>query len=121
MKQKTVKINAKGKILGRLATQVANILRGKTKTDFTYHKISGDKVCVYNISDLVVTGNKNKQKKYYQHTKYIGNLKEISYQKLFSKNPCKVFLSAVRGMLPKNRLQKIWLKNLILVRGNSNE
>lgn len=118
---KTIKIDAAGRILGRLATEIANQLRGKDKPSFVYNKNCGYKVVVYNTKELVVSGNKFKNKTYYHHTGYLGNLKQVTFSELFQKNSNKIVLLAVKGMLPKNRLQGVWLKNLSLIKGNINE
>ena len=109
---KTIVVDASGKILGRLATQVADLLRGKKKTTFVPHKIVGDKVVVINACKIQVSGNKTEKKIYYHHTGWPGGLKKQTFKELMRKNPAEVIRRAVRGMLPKNRLRKIWLKNL---------
>lgn len=111
------KIDANGKILGRLATEVADLLRGKGKVSFVYYKNSGDRVEVYNLAKIKVTGNKLENKRYYRHSQHPGALKEISLKDLMAKNPCIPFKKAVKGMLPNNKLQKEWLINLKLVSG----
>lgn len=115
---KTVKINATDKILGRLATKVANILRGKNKTEFAYNKIVGDKVIIYNAEKIKVTGNKFEDKMYYKHSGYIGNLKQASFRELFEKNPAIPIRLAIKNMLPKNRLQPLFMKNLTIKTGD---
>ena len=120
--QKTIKINAQGQILGRLSTKIANSLRGKGNPSFEYNQLSNNKVIVYNVSKIIVTGNnKMKQKKYYRHSGYLGNLKEINYEKLFATNPKKVLIHSIKGMLPKNRLQKEFLKSLTIYNGDLND
>lgn len=106
-----VVISAKGKILGRLATEVANILRGKDSVHFESHLLSGRPVVVTHAKDIVVTGNKLDQKMYYQHSGYIGNLKSQTLRQKMDR-PADVIKHAVRGMLPDNRLRKHWLANL---------
>lgn len=113
----TVNINAENEILGRLASKVAMILRGKNKADFQPHILSGDPVVVYNAEKIKVTGRKPHQKTYYRHSGYIGHLKSTIYDKAFAKNPAKVIEHAVAGMLPKNRLRKHMLKKLTIVKG----
>ena len=108
----TQTIDAKGKVLGRLATGIANILRGKDKPTFRPHLLMGDKVIVLNASKIKVTGDKMNQKIYYHHTGYIGNLKSETMADLYRKDPSEILRRAVKGMLPKNRLQNEWMKNL---------
>lgn len=110
-------IDAKGKTFGRLATQVASILRGKHKPEFTPHVDTGDHVIVINASELVFTGKKLDQKIYYHHTGYPGGLKETTYRDLMSKRPEFAFHNAVRKMLPKNTLGKQMLTKLRIYRG----
>ena len=112
IKYTTIKIDAKGKILGRLATEVCNKLRGKDDPTFSYNIVKPINVTVYNAKDILVSGNKAKQKTYYRHSGYIGNLKEISFENIMSKNPSKIIFMAVRNMLPANRLRQKWLNNL---------
>jgi len=104
--------DASDKILGRLATQVANSLRGKDKPSFVPNALMGDKVKVINAGKIVITGNKLNQKEYIRHTGYLGHLKKISLKELMAKNPAEVLRRAVFGMLPKNKLRARWLKNL---------
>ncbi|KKQ74636.1 MAG: 50S ribosomal protein L13 [Berkelbacteria bacterium GW2011_GWB1_38_5] len=111
-------IDASGVVLGRLSTQVANFLRGKFKTDFVPYLNIGDQVKVYNASKMVFTGNKLSQKIYYHHTGYIGHLKEEKLSDMFKKNPAEVLKRSVWGMLPKNKLRKLWIKNLIIYNGD---
>lgn len=111
-KKPVVKIDASGKILGRLATEIAVILRGKNKPSFRPNLIMGDNVLVTNARKIKVTGDKETKKLYYRHSGYIGHLKTTSYATLFKKNPAEVLKKAVWGMLPANKLRKIWIKNL---------
>jgi large subunit ribosomal protein L13 len=97
-------IDASDKILGRLATQVANLLMGKHKPKFARHLDMGDFVVVINAEKIRVTGNKAKQKLYYRHSGYPGGLKSISLEKMMQTNPTRVIEYAVNGMLPHNRL-----------------
>lgn len=112
MKRETHIIDAKGQPLGRLATKIAILLRGKHKPDFKPHEDKGDFVIVKNIKEIKFTGKKLKQKKYYRHSGYPGGLKEISLEKLFRERPAEVLKKAVWGMLPKNRLRKKIIKRL---------
>lgn len=97
-------VDANGKTLGRLATEVARRLRGKHKAEFTPNVDTGDYIVVVNADKVRVTGNKLKDKMYHHHTGYIGNLKSISLEKLLKKAPEQVIQKAVKGMLPKNTL-----------------
>ena len=97
-------IDAEGKTLGRLATVCANLLRGKTKPEFTPHVDTGDFVIVINADKIQVTGNKETDKIYYHHTGFPGGLKSISFKDLMKKDPTKAIEKAVKGMLPHNTL-----------------
>lgn len=112
MERKTYTIDATDKILGRLATQIANLLRGKKKPDFVHYKDMGDVVVVKNVRNLRVTGKKPVQKIYRHHTGYPGSLKEVAYGKMFEKSPEQVLKRAVWGMLPKNKLRNEQIKRL---------
>jgi len=112
MKRETHTIDAANKILGRLATKIAIILRGKHKRDFVPYKDMGDFVVIKNIKKLKVTGKKMDQKKYYRHTGYLGGLKEITLKKLLQKKPYEALKKAVYGMLPKNKLRPKQIKRL---------
>ena len=102
IERKWLLIDAEGKTLGRLATEVARLLRGKHKPTFTPFLDTGDYVIVINASKMVLTGNKLDQKKYRHHTGYPGGLKEVDYRTLMAKNPEKALELAVKGMLAKN-------------------
>ena len=97
-------IDAEGKTLGRLATVCANLLRGKTKPEYTPHVDTGDFVIVINAEKIQVSGNKETDKIYYHHTMYPGGLKSISFKDLMKKDPTKAIEKAVKGMLPHNTL-----------------
>lgn len=114
MKGKTYKIDASGKILGRLASEVATILRGKNQPDFLPYKLSDNKVMVFNTSKIVVTGKKYEQKEYIRHSGYLGGIKSTKFKDLFEKSPNEVFKKAVYRMLPKNKLRDKMIKNLKL-------
>ena len=105
-------IDATGKILGRLAVDIAVLLRGKYRPDFAPNKDAGDIVSVKNVGKLKFTGKKMEQKIYYHHSGYLGGLKEKPLQKLFEENPSEVLRVAVFGMLPKNKLRSIMIKRL---------
>ncbi|HHU52166.1 MAG TPA: 50S ribosomal protein L13 [Firmicutes bacterium] len=110
-------IDANGKTLGRLATTIANILRGKHKPEFTPHVDCGDHVIVINAEKVVLTGKKLDQKKYITHSMYPGGLKETLYRHLMQKKPELVIEEAVKGMLPRTRLGRAQLKKLKVYRG----
>ncbi len=114
MSNKVHKIDASGKILGRLATEIATLLQGKHRPDFTPSVDKGEKVIVTNTSKIRVTGKKMEQKKYYRHSGYMGGLTEIKYKQLFKKDPNKILRTAVYGMLPKNKLRDKRIKKLKL-------
>ena len=97
-------VDATGKTLGRLATEVAHRLRGKHKPEFTPHMDTGDHIVVVNAEKIHVTGNKLSDKVYYHHTGYIGNLKSITLEKQLKQHPERVIQAAVKGMLPKGSL-----------------
>jgi len=105
-------VDLEGLTLGRAATQVANILRGKNKPYFTPHLDTGDYVIVVNASKLKVSGNKSENKIYYHYSGYPGGLKEAGYKEVMRKRPIDIFNHAVRGMLPKNRLGRKMIKKL---------
>lgn len=110
-------VDATNMPLGRIASQVAAILRGKNKPTFTPHVDCGDNVIVINSDKVVLTGNKESQKKYQYHTGYIGGLKEIGYDKMLSEKSDKAVYLAVRGMLPKNSLGRDMIKKLHIYKG----
>jgi large subunit ribosomal protein L13 len=112
-------IDAKDKILGRVAVETARILRGKHKPQFATHMDSGDFVIVINASKVRLTGKKLTQKVYYHHSGYQGGLKSTKADTLFKEKPEKVFRLAVRGMLPKNTLGRAQLKKLKIYAGES--
>ena len=117
IERKWLLIDAEGKILGRLATEVARLLRGKHKPTFTPFLDTGDYVIVINASKMVLTGNKLDQKKYRHHTGYPGGLKEVDYRTLMAKNPEKALELAVKGMLPKNSLGRQMFRKLHVYAG----
>lgn len=111
-------IDAEGKTLGRMATEIARRLRGKHKPEFTPHIDTGDYIVVINAEKIHVSGNKMKQKLYQHHTGYIGNLKTISLEKLLQRSPTAAVEKAVKGMLPKNPLGRAMFKKLKVYAGN---
>jgi large subunit ribosomal protein L13 len=112
MKRKTHIIDARQKSLGRLATKVAILLRGKQKADFVPNRDMGDFVVIKNIKEVKITGKKLEQKKYHRHSGYLGGLKETPMKKVFKENPGEVLKKAVYGMLPKNKLRAEQIKRL---------
>jgi large subunit ribosomal protein L13 len=112
--RKIHKLDATGKTIGRLATQISIILRGKNKPNFEPHLDQGDIVEVENIKNINFTGKKLEQKKYYSYSGYPGGLKTTKMNDLFKKNPGEILLRAVNEMLPPNRLRKIIIKRLII-------
>ena len=114
-------IDAEGEVLGRLASKIAMILRGKHKPTFTPHVDTGDYVIVINADKMVLTGNKLDEKLYRHHTGYPGGLKETTYRVMMAKKPEFVLKEAVRGMLPKGPLGYAELKKLHVYRGAEHE
>ncbi len=110
-------VNAEGRILGRLATEVATLLRGKNKPQFVSFLDTGDFVIVINAEKVSVTGKKLAQKKYYSHSQYPGGLKTTVLQDLLAKKPEEVIKKAVWGMIPKNKLGRAVYKKLKVYRG----
>lgn len=111
-----IKIDATNKILGRLASEIAVILRGKNKADFQPHLDQGDAVEVINTDKMKVTGKKMDKKIYYKHSGYIGHLKKTPLKVLFQKDSREVLKKAVYGMLPKNKLRAKMIKRLKLLK-----
>ena len=103
-------VDAEGKTLGRLASEVANVLRGKKKPIYTPHIDTGDYVIVVNAEKVVTTGKKLDQKKYYHHSEYVGGMKEATLKEMMQKKPEFVITHAVKGMLPKGPLGRQMLK-----------
>ena len=110
-------VDAKGKTLGRLATVVADTLRGKRKPIYTPNLDTGDFVIVINAEQIVVTGNKPEQKVYYHHSGYPGGLREETYAKLLARRPEEIVRRAVRGMLPHNKLGRAQIRKLKIYTG----
>ncbi|MFA4998738.1 MAG: 50S ribosomal protein L13 [Candidatus Paceibacterota bacterium] len=105
-------IDATDKVLGRLAAEIAGLIRGKGKVDFYPYKNMGDFVVIQNVGKIRVTGKKMEQKKYFRHSEYMGGVKETQLKFLFKKDPEEVLRRAVYGMLPKNRLRSEAIKRL---------
>jgi large subunit ribosomal protein L13 len=110
-------VDADGKTLGRLATEIASRLRGKHKAEYTPHVDTGDYIIVVNCEKITVTGNKAKNKIYYSHTGFIGGIKEISFEKLIAKKPEMVLEKAVKGMLPRGPLGRDMFRKLKVYAG----
>ncbi len=114
-------VDAEGQTLGRLASEVASVLRGKHKPEFTPFLDTGDYVVIINAAKLVLTGNKLDQKLYRYHTLYPGGLKSTTYRNMMQNKPEKVFELAVKGMLPKNALGRAMFKKLHVYAGAEHE
>jgi len=112
-------IDAEGQVLGRLATQVAVLLRGKHKPTYTPHEDLGDHVIVINAGKVKLTGNKLRDKVYYHHSGYVGGIKSITAGKLMEKDATQVITKAVNGMLPKTRLGRAMAKKLRVYTGEA--
>ena len=110
-------VDAEGKTLGRLASEVANVLRGKNKPTYTPHIDTGDYVIVVNAEKIQVTGKKLDQKIYYHHSEYVGGMKEATLREMMQKKPEFVITHAVKGMLPKGPLGRQMLKKLHVYAG----
>ena len=118
MERKTHTIDVKDKVLGRVATRVALLLRGKQKPEFESHLDVGDFVKIKNVDKMKFTGKKYNQKVYKHHTGHVGHLKVTKMKEVYEDKPQKVFIRAVRGMLPKNKLRREMLKRLSFVKGD---
>ncbi len=105
VKRNWLLIDAKGKVLGRLATEIATKLMGKHKAVYSPHMDNGDYIVVINAREIKVTGRKEEQKKYYRHSGYPGGFKEVSYKEMKEKHPTRILELAVKRMLPDNRLR----------------
>ncbi|MBM4306379.1 MAG: 50S ribosomal protein L13 [Deltaproteobacteria bacterium] len=110
-------VDAEGKVLGRLATELANILRGKKKPIYTPHVDTGDFVIVVNAGKVALTGKKMKDKIYYHHTGHPGGIREMNAEKLLAKKPTEMIRIAVKGMLPKTSLGRQMIRKLKIYAG----
>jgi large subunit ribosomal protein L13 len=110
-------VDAKGKVLGRLASEIARRLKGKHKPEYTTHVDTGDCIVVINAGEIRVTGRKAKDKLYHHHSSYPGGLKEESFESLVARRPERVIELAVKGMLPKNPLGRAMLRKLKIYAG----
>ncbi len=118
--RQTHTIDAEGRTLGRLATEIATLLRGKNKVGFTLHQDHGDIVIINNAEKVQVTGRKAVQKKYYRHSTYPGGLREMTFTQLQATHPERIIMLAVKRMLPDNRLRTGWMKRLKITPGQKN-
>ena len=114
-------VDATDRVLGRVATKIADKIRGKDKTSFTPHTDGGDYVIVINAEKIKVTGSKFNNKIYYRHSLYPGGLKSQTFKELIEKNPERVIEEAVKGMLPKNKLGKSIIKKLKVFQGPNHD
>jgi len=110
-------VDATGKTLGRLATEIANVLRGKRKPEYTPHCDVGDFVIVVNAEKVSVTGNKRQEKRYYRHSGFPGGLRSRTFEEMIARRPEEVLRLAVKGMLPRNRLGRQQLRKLKIYAG----
>jgi large subunit ribosomal protein L13 len=110
-------VDATGQTLGRLATQIADTLRGKRKPEYTPHVDTGDFVIVVNAEKIAVTGNKRAEKRYYRHSGYPGGLKSRTLEEMLERRPEEVIRLAVKGMLPRNRLARKQITKLKIYAG----
>jgi large subunit ribosomal protein L13 len=114
-------VDATDRVLGRVATKIADKIRGKDKPSFTPHTDGGDYVIVINAEKIKVTGSKYNNKIYYRHSLYPGGLKSQTFKELIEKNPERVIEEAVKGMLPKNKLGKLIIKKLKVFQGPNHD
>ena len=125
-KQKEIKrawhlIDAKGEVLGRLASKVAILLMGKQKSTYSTHMDSGDNVVVINAEKIITTGKKAEQKVYRSHSGYPGGFKEVSFEKMSKEHPNRIIEFAVSGMLPDNRLKSDRMARLHVTKGEKHK
>jgi large subunit ribosomal protein L13 len=121
LKQKWWLVDAEGVVLGRLATKVADILRGKNKAQYTPFFDTGDFVIIVNAEKVKLTGNKDAQKVYYRHSGYMGGIKETPIARMRASHPQRIITHAVKGMLPKNKLNSKILKKLKVYAGSEHK
>lgn len=112
-------VDAKDKIVGRLATEIVRYLKGKHKVEYTPHIDTGDYIIVINASKVIVTGDKKRNKTYYHHTGYIGGIKSITFNRLIASHPERVIGKAVKGMLPNNSLGRSIYKKMKVYPGST--
>lgn len=111
-------VDAKGKVLGRLSSQIARVLQGKHRPYYTPYWDMGDNIVVVNAKDVAVTGNKEKQKLYYHHSGYPGGLRKQTLAELRKRRPTEILRRAVLGMMPKNKLAREMMKKLFIYAGS---
>lgn len=111
-------VDATGRTLGRLATELARVLRGKHKAEYTPHVDTGDYIIVLNAEKVAVTGNKSKNKVYYHHTGHIGGIKQVTFEAMIARRPERVIELAVKGMLPKGPLGRAMYRKMKVYAGN---
>ncbi|WP_424947064.1 50S ribosomal protein L13 [Candidatus Spongiihabitans sp.] len=114
-------VDANNKVLGRLAAEIAHRLRGKHKPEFTPHVDTGDYIVVVNAEKVALTGNKANAKKYYRHSGYPGGIKETSFKEMIEKHPARVIETAVKGMLPRNKLGRAMFSKLKVYAGDQHD
>ncbi|AKC32578.1 50S ribosomal protein L13 [Candidatus Pantoea carbekii] len=114
-------IDAKGKILGRLATELARRLRGKHKVEYTPHVDMGDYIIVINADKIAITGNKYNKKIYYRHTGYIGGIKQTTFKEMLLRSPERIIEIAIKGMLPKGPLGRAMYRKLKVYAGKEHK
>ncbi|MGP1956836.1 MAG: 50S ribosomal protein L13 [Arsenophonus sp. NC-PE1-MAG3] len=114
-------IDADGKILGRLATEVAHRLRGKHKAEYTPHVDTGDYIIIVNAKNVAITGNKREDKIYYRHTGYIGGIKQATFEEMIARHPERVIEIAVKGMLPKGPLGRAMYSKMKVYAGSNHK
>lgn len=119
--KKWVLVDAEGQTLGRMASKIAKIIRGKHKTNYTPHVDCGDNVVVINAEKVVLTGNKMQDKTYIRHTGYPGGQRSLTAQELMERRPIRMVEMAVKGMLPKNKLGSKLYKNLHVFEGSEHD
>ena len=119
IENKWLLIDAKDKIVGRLATEIVRYLKGKHKVEYTPHIDTGDYVVVINASKIIITGDKKRNKTYYHHTGYIGGIKSITFDRLIAGHPERVIGKAVKGMLPNNSLGRSMYKKMKVYPGST--
>ncbi len=117
IKKNWIVVDAKDKVLGRLSSRVASVLAGKTKPNYVPHLDNGDYVIVINADKIKLTGNKLRDKMYYSHSGYIGNLRAASAGEILEKYPERILESSIKGMLPKNKLGRKMFLNLKVYKG----
>lgn len=118
VKRKWFVFDAAGKTLGRFASEISKVLRGRHKPDFTSHVDTGDGVIIINAEKIQVTGNKKAQKLYTRHTGYIGGLRQTVYAEMMQRNPTYILRHAIKGMMPKTSQARKQLKRLRIVAGS---